>query len=68
MDTSETIELADLALTNGQQAEVKGGAVMVEYGLMIALANSSATSTPVKSNGTLQIGGHISVGEEGLGL
>lgn len=54
MDTNETIELADLALTNGQQAEVKGGPSMGEYGLMVGL-NPLATSTTGKSNGNLQI-------------
>ena len=66
MDTNETIELADLALTTGQQEEVKGGPTMVEYGLQIALMNPSTTSTTVKTNGNLQIASLTSVREGGL--
>jgi hypothetical protein len=55
MGTNETTELADLALTNGQQAEVKGGPTLAEYGLQIAIINPSTTSTTAQSNGNLQI-------------
>ena len=55
MDTNETTELADLALTNGQQAEVKGGPTMAEYGVLNAPVSPSTTSTAVPSNGNLQI-------------
>ena len=61
MDTNGTTELADLALTNGQQAEVKGGPTMAEYGLQIAIIEPSTTSTTVKSNGNLQIADLTSV-------
>ena len=48
MGTNETTELADLALTNGQEAEVKGGPTRT-------LINPSTTSTTEKGNGNLQI-------------
>ena len=64
METNETTELADLALTNGHQAEVKGGPTMAEYGLQIAIIEPSTTSTTVKSNGNLQIADLTSVAIE----
>ena len=59
METKETIEINDLALTEDTQAEVKGGPSIGEYGLQIALMNPSTTSTTI--NGNLQIADLTSV-------
>jgi hypothetical protein len=49
MDTNEKIELADLAPANGQEAEVKGGIVALEYLVLMAHTNPAPTSATRKN-------------------
>lgn len=49
MDTNEKNELTDLAPADGQEAEVKGGIVTIEYLVLMAQPNPAPTSTTRKN-------------------